>query len=135
MIPLFNKVFPDAQIIKTGSKHAEMVKYFTNCFLACKVSFANEMFSLCSKLELDYDKVLEYALLDNRIGKSHLNVPGPDGDLGYGGHCFPKDLSAIIHLTENLNSTNDLIKSIRKTNDIVRGNRDWEKMIGRAIIK
>ena len=81
---IFSNVFPNAQIIKTGSKHAEMIKYFTNCFLATKVSFANEMYEICKKLELDFDKIIEYALIDKRIGKTHLNVPGPDGDLGLG---------------------------------------------------
>jgi len=130
---IFNKVFPKAHIIKTGSTHAEMIKYFTNSFLATKVSFANEMYDLCKKLNLDYDKVIEYVLLDNRIGNSHLSVPGPDGDLGYGGHCFPKDLSALIKLTDEIGSTNNLLKSVEKTNDEIRKNRDWEKMKGRAV--
>jgi UDPglucose 6-dehydrogenase len=130
---IFSKVFPSAHIIKTGSKHAEMIKYFTNCFLATKVSFANEIYDICQKLELDYDKVIEYSLGDKRIGNSHLNVPGPDGDFGFGGHCFPKDLSAIIKLSEDLGSTNNLLKSVKKTNDKVRRIRDWEKMKGRAI--
>jgi len=130
---LYSKVFPDAHIVKTGSTHAEMIKYFTNCFLSTKVIFANEMFELCKKLDLDYDKVLEYTIYDNRIGKSHLNVPGHDGDFGFGGHCFPKDLSALIHLTDQLGSTNYLLKSVKKTNDKLRKNRDWEKMKGRAI--
>ena len=110
-----------------------MIKYFTNCFLATKVSFANEIYGICQKLELDYDKVIEYSLGDKRIGNSHLNVPGPDGDFGFGGHCFPKDLSAIIKLSEDLGSTNNLLKSVKKTNDKVRKNRDWEQMKGRAI--
>ena len=50
---LFNKVFPKANVIKTGSTHAEMIKYFTNTFLATKVSFANEIYQLCLKLNLD----------------------------------------------------------------------------------
>ena len=99
---LFSKVFPKSRIIKTGSTHAEMIKYFTNCFLATKVSFANEMFDLCQKLGLDYDKVIEYSTTDKRIGNTHLNVPGHDGDLGFGGHCFPKDLEAVLSLTEKL---------------------------------
>lgn len=130
---IFSKTFPNAHIIKTGSTHAEMIKYFTNTFLATKVTFANEMYDLCVKLKLDYDKVVEYSILDDRIGKTHLNVPGPDGDFGFGGHCFPKDLSALIKLTEDLSSTNYLLKSLLKTNDTVRRNRDWEKMKGRAI--
>ena len=51
---IFSKVFPKAKVIKTGSKHAEMIKYFTNCFLATKVSFANEMYEVCKKLQLDW---------------------------------------------------------------------------------
>ena len=88
---------------------------------------------LCLKLNLDYDKVVEYSVLDKRIGNSHLNVPGPDGDLGFGGHCFPKDLSALIKLSDDIGSINYLIKSVIKTNDTVRTNRDWEKMKGRAV--
>ena len=130
---VFSKVFPSAHIIKTGSTHAEMIKYFTNSFLATKGSFANEMYDLCLKLNLDYDKVVEYSVLDKRIGNSHLNVPGPDGDLGFGGHCFPKDLSAIIKLSDELGSINYLLKSVIKTNNKVRINRDWEKMKGRAV--
>ena len=110
-----------------------MIKYFTNSFLATQVSFANEMYDLCLKLNLDYDKVVEYSVLDKRIGNSHLNVPGPDGDLGFGGHCFPKDLSALIKLSDDIGSINYLIKSVIKTNDTVRKNRDWEKMKGRAV--
>ena len=56
---VFAKAFPKVPIIKTGSTHAEMVKYATNCFLATKVSFANEIFRLCERLDLDYDKVIE----------------------------------------------------------------------------
>ena len=57
---VFAKAFPKVPIIKTGSTTAEMVKYLTNCFLAMKVSFANEMNSVCGKLGIDYDKVIEY---------------------------------------------------------------------------
>lgn len=131
---IFSKVFPKAHIVKTGSTHAELVKYFTNCFLATKVSFANEMHQLISALNLDYDKVVEYATLDSRLGDSHWAVPGPDGDFGYGGHCFPKDLSAIIKLSEDLNINPTVLKAVEEKNNEVRTNRDWEKMKGRAIV-
>ena len=130
---IFAKVFPESNIIKTGAKHAEMIKYFTNSFLSIKVSFANEIYDLCSKLDLDYDKVIEYSVYDTRIGNTHLNVPGHDGDLGFGGHCLPKDLNAIIKLTNDLGSLNNVLKSALKTNNKVRKNRDWENMKGRAI--
>ncbi len=89
--PIFAKVFPKASIIKTDSTYAEMVKYVTNSFLATKVSFANEMYEICEGLDIDYDKVIEYACYDDRLGKSHWAVPGPDGDFGYGGHWEHKD--------------------------------------------
>lgn len=131
---LYSKVFPKAHIIKTDSTHAEMVKYLTNSFLATKVSFANEIYGICEGLKIDYDKVVEYATLDDRLGKSHWNVPGHDGDFGFGGHCFPKDLSALIHLAENLNVIDNVLSATEQTNTQVRTNRDWEQMKGRAVI-
>ena len=130
---IFSKVFPNSRIIKTSSTHAEMVKYLTNTFLAVKVSFANEMYELCNKLEIDYDKVVEYATIDQRLGQSHWSVPGHDGDFGFGGHCFPKDLSAIIRLTYELGTNNFVLSSAETTNDEVRTVSDWEQMKGRAV--
>ena len=131
---LYSKVFPKAHIIKTDSTHAEMVKYLTNSFLATKVSFANEIYQVCKKLNIDYDKVVEYATLDDRLGKSHWNVPGPDGDFGFGGHCLPKDLSALIYLAMNLDTETNVLNAVEETNDVVRKNRDWENMKGRAVV-
>ena len=128
---IYSKVFPKATIVKTGDKHAEMVKYFTNCFLATKVSFANEMYNICQQLDLDYDKVVEYATYDERLGKSHWAVPGPDGDFGYGGHCLPKDLSAIVSEFD----TYGLLEAVEQVNDQVREDRDWEHMVGRAVLE
>jgi UDPglucose 6-dehydrogenase len=128
---IYSKVFPKAVIVKTGDKHAEMVKYFTNTFLATKVSFANEMYNICEQIGIDYDKVVEYAIYDERLGKSHWAVPGPDGDFGFGGHCFPKDLSAII----NKFDTYGLLESVEDVNNQVRENRDWEHMVGRAVLE
>jgi len=128
---IYSKVFPKATIVKTGSKTAEMVKYFTNTFLATKVSFANEMYSVCEQIGIDYDKVVEYATYDERLGKSHWAVPGPDGDFGYGGHCLPKDLSAIINEFE----TYGLLEAVEQVNDQLRSNRDWEHMVGRAVLE
>ena len=131
---MYSKVFPKAHIIKTDSTHAEMVKYLTNSFLATKVSFANEIYQICDKLNIDYDKVVEYATLDDRLGKSHWNVPGPDGDFGFGGHCLPKDLSALIYLAMSLDTETNVLNAVEETNDVVRNDRDWENMKGRAVV-
>ena len=131
---IYSKVFPHATIVKTGSKTAEMVKYFVNCFLATKVSFANEMKQICDKIDIDYDKVVEYATYDERLGKSHWAVPGPDGDLGFGGHCLPKDLSALISLAYSLTIEPTILNSVNKRNLLVRKNKDWKQMKGRAVV-
>ena len=133
---IYSKVFPKVPIIKTSSTIAEMIKYFTNCYLSTKVSFANEMYQICESLDIDYDKVVEYAVRDERIGTSHLNVPGPDGDFGFGGHCFPKDLNALINLAEKqgLGLDVNVLKATLETNNKVRTNRDWEQQKGRAVI-
>ena len=128
---IYSRIFPNATIVKTGAKHAEMVKYFTNCFLATKVSFANEMYNICQQLDLDYDKVVEYATYDERLGKSHWAVPGPDEDFGFGGHCLPKDLSAIVSEFD----TYGLLEAVEQVNDQVREDRDWEHMVGRAVLE
>ena len=131
---VYSKVFPTAHIIKTGSITAEMVKYMTNSYLATKVSFSNEIKQICDKVGADYDKVVEYATLDERLGKTHLGVPGPDGEFGFGGHCLPKDLNALISVAHELGVVREVLEAVIETNDRVRKNRDWEEMKGRAVI-
>tara|TARA_Y100000033_G_C2742675_1_gene109376 strand:+ start:76 stop:924 length:849 start_codon:yes stop_codon:yes gene_type:complete len=131
---MFSKAFPKAHIIKTDSTYAEMIKYLTNNFLTVKVAFANEMYKICERLRIDYDKVVEYATLDERLGPSHWGVPGPDGDFGYGGHCFPKDIQAMISLTDELQTPNHVLRGAEDTNTELRQDKDWMKMQGRAVI-
>ena len=129
----YTKIFPKSKIIKTGSTYAEMVKYFTNTFLASKVSFANEMKLICDQLSIDYDKVVEYAIYDERLGKTHWAVPGPDGKLGFGGSCFPKDINALINVASDLGVDSKVLKSVWDTNLKVRPQKDWEELKGRAV--
>jgi len=71
---------------------------------------------------------------DGRIGHSHLSVPGPDGKLGFGGSCFPKDIQAIINFAKNLNLNLNTLEGAWKTNLSVRPEKDWEKLKGRSVI-
>ena len=79
------------------STEAEMVKYFGNTWFSVKVSFANQMYDLCQAVGIDYDRMVEAAAADKRIGRTHLNV-FHKGARGYGGKCLPKDTKAIIQL-------------------------------------
>ena len=131
---VFEEGFPNVPILKTSTKQAEMVKYVTNCFLATKVSFANEIFDICSSMDMSYDEVIDLAKLDTRLGDSHWMVPGPDGDRGYGGHCFPKDLQALRFIASRLQIKTHVLDGASMTNNRVRQHRDWEEMEGRAVI-
>jgi len=104
----FARVMPAAE--------AEMVKYFGNAFLALKVVFANQIYDLCAKLGLSYDAVKEAAAADSRIGASHLDVDC-DGYRGYGGHCFPKDVRALIQLGDRLDLDLALMKTCESINN------------------
>jgi UDPglucose 6-dehydrogenase len=140
----YGSVFPNVKIIKTSSSNAEMVKYVTNCFLATKVSFANEIYQICGALDkngfdIDYDKVVEYALYDKRLGTSHWSVPSFETDeqgnnlMGFSLSCFPKDLNALKKIGKDLDVKTTILDATWEKNLEVRPQRDWEKMIGRAI--
>ena len=131
----YSKIFPNAHIIKTDSTIAEMVKYLTNSFLAVKVSFANEVYNICNSLDIDYDKVVEYSLHDDRLGGTHWAVPGPDGHYGFGGSCFPKDINALMHLAQTLCIKANTIEGAWNTNLMARPEKDWENLKGRAVVE
>ncbi len=132
---LYSLNFPKAQIIMLGYKEAELIKYFSNTFLATKVSFANEIYSLCDKLDIDYEKIVNALVLDRRIGNSHLTVPGPDGKLGFGGSCFPKDFAALIHIFKQHNVNSPILNAVwERNNTIDRKEKDWKNLKGRAVV-
>lgn len=145
---LYQRLFPKIPIIKTSSTTAEMVKYLTNCMLAVKVSFANEIAQICEALDrdglnIDYDKVVEYAKFDNRLGDSHWSVPGPvpthDGRYvrGFGGHCLPKDINALMSVAIQYGVDPKVMRAAWEKTLELRGpeDRDWEFQVGRAVTK
>jgi UDPglucose 6-dehydrogenase len=132
---IFSKAFPKIPIIKTSSTIAETIKYVTNTFLSMKISYANEIYQLCEKLEIDYDKVIEYARYDDRLGNSHWAVPGPDGDFGFGGHCFPKDIAALTYVAKQLDVDATMLVATMAKNVLVRTDLDWTRQVGRAVSK
>lgn len=130
---LFKQRFMNKHIIKTDSTTAELIKYMNNTFFATKVSIINEFKLLADKLGANWDDALYGFASDGRVGDSHLHVPGPDGRLGYGGTCFPKDVNALITLAKELDTPLNTIEGGWKTNLEVRPEKDWEKDKGRAV--
>ena len=130
---LFNKRFKIKNIIQTDSKTAELTKYMNNIFFATKVSIMNEFKLLCDKIGANWEDALKGFVSDGRIGDSHLNVPGHDGKLGYGGTCFPKDVNALLSFAKKHNVELNTILGGWKTNLKVRNEKDWEEKEGRSV--
>jgi len=120
-------------VIETNFETAELIKYMNNCFFASKVSFLNEMKLISDKINADWDVAVEGFVRDGRIGHSHLSVPGPDGKLGFGGSCFPKDIQAIINFAKNLDIELNTLQGAWQTNLNVRPEKDWESLKGRSV--
>jgi len=130
---LFEKRFKIKNIIQTDSKTAELTKYMNNTFFATKVSIMNEFKLLCDKIGANWEDALRGFVSDGRIGDSHLNVPGHDGKLGYGGTCFPKDVNALLSFSKKHEIELNTIKGGWKTNLKVRVKKDWEEKEGRSV--
>lgn len=126
---LYKKVFPKAKYLITDTKTAEMIKYSANVTLAGQVILANELSQISQRLSIDWKVVRDTIILDPLIGKNN-NVPGPDGNFGFGGKCLPKDLNALIHLSKELGYSPDFLEEIWKTNLKLRKDRNWELIKG-----
>jgi|TARA_Y100000768_G_scaffold209062_1_gene157474 nucleotide sugar dehydrogenase len=122
-------------VIETNYQTAELIKYMNNCFFATKVSFMNEMRIVADKCGADWDKAVDGFIRDGRIGHSHLNVPGHDGKFGFGGSCFPKDIQALIDFGKTYGINLNTLSGAWQTNLEVRPEKDWEKLLGRAVVE
>ena len=132
---LYRDRFPYTKIIKTDPTSAEFIKYMCNCFFATKISFMNEMYLMSQKLGTDWDNIMDGFISDGRIGNSHIEVPGHDGDLGFGGKCFPKDLNAFIEFFNDNGVVPHVLQSAWQRNTSVRTNIDWAKIDGAVSVK
>lgn len=130
---LFSNRFPLVPTIWTTMRQASLVKYFTNVFFATKISLMNEFAQIAEALGENPDNTVELMLLDQRIGRSHWQVPGHDGKYGFGGSCFPKDINGYMTFARELGVAPMLALAAWHKNLEVRPEKDWEKLVGRAV--
>lgn len=110
-----------AQMIPMSPVEASFYKYAMNNFLAMKISFLNQLKSVMDEYGGSYNQLSRTLGADGRMGHSHMKIPGPDGKEGFGGACFPKDLSAFINFVERKTSVDPtLLKTTKLFNDTVR---------------
>jgi len=99
---VYGQHFPQCTVIHVTATEAELIKYGANVAGATRVAFANELWQVATALGADYDAIRFVLEADSRLGWCHWQVPGPDGLLGFGGACFPKDINAWITVCEAL---------------------------------
>lgn len=124
LLRVYQPVFPIARYLVVSRKEAEMIKYAANVMLTMQVAAANEIYQICQATGVDYNSIKEAILHDKRIGRN-IDVPGPDGDLGFGGKCFPKDLNALAYLARENGYRPHLLEEAWELNLKVRKNKDW----------
>jgi len=107
-------------VLHCSIQEAALTKYSINSFLATKVVFMNELASLANKLDCNWETIQRAVTLDKRIGHSHMQVPGPDGEYGFGGMCFPKDTSALLKCAEEASAQLSVLDTAVKTNFVLR---------------
>jgi len=108
------RLLPDGQkvpVVVSDLTSAEMIKYAANSFLATKISYINEVANICEKVGADILKVAEGIGLDSRIGPKFLNA-----GIGWGGSCFPKDVSALAYIANEYDMTPQILNSIINVN-------------------
>jgi UDPglucose 6-dehydrogenase len=112
---------PNLKNVKFCSiSEAALAKYAINSFLATKVVFMNELWGVAVASGLDFDTIASMIKLDERIGNSHMKVPGPDGSFGFGGYCFPKDTAALLKYAESVNKPLNVLDAAVKKNTLLR---------------
>ncbi|MFH1414458.1 MAG: UDP-glucose/GDP-mannose dehydrogenase family protein, partial [Elusimicrobiota bacterium] len=111
MLELYAPLKDKTTILVTNIASAELIKHASNSFLAMKISYINAVSNICEKTNADVKEVSRGMGLDKRIGKQFL-----EAGVGFGGSCFPKDLSAFIDISEKLGYDFSLLKEVQNIN-------------------
>lgn len=113
----WSDIFKKIECVHSDPEALIMTKCAKNNFLALKVSFFNQLYDLCEKMGVDYDEVRKHTTSDPRIGESHSFITE---ERGFGGHCFPKDTSALVRTSEKYGKFFTLMYEARLYNESIR---------------
>lgn len=128
---IYKTMFPEAKIVIVSAEAAMMAKYMTNTFFATKISLMNEFYHLWGALGFsDWKDVIKAFRIDTRVNANHTQVPGPDGDTGFGGKCFGKDLNALNSLAKKMDVPNYVMSGAWEDNKFFRHKKDWLEIEG-----
>ena len=119
-LTVFKKRFPGIHHFTCTHKEAILIKYAENSFLAMKVGFFNHLRELSNIIGADFETVRHHLTQDQRILPDHSYTPGPDNSVGWGGHCLPKDTSAMLHTARSHGYDFEILEAVVSYNNKIR---------------
>lgn len=111
LVRFYNDYYPDAHVSLCRPLESESMKIFANSFYAMKVQIFTEFYSLCQKNGTDFDLIVGMIEKNGWLNPMHTRIPGPDGNISYGGACFPKDTNALYNYMKELDSPSEVLKA------------------------
>jgi UDPglucose 6-dehydrogenase len=120
----YSHYYPDATISKCSSTESEMMKIFVNSFYSVKIQFFTELYLTCEKTGTSFDAIKNMMLANDQIHESFTHVPGHDGQISYGGLCFPKDTNALNKFMEKNEIPNAILSACVKERNNMRKDHD-----------
>ena len=116
----YEKYYSNAEISICSSTESESMKIMCNSFYSSKIMLFNEYYLLCKKNNTDFNKIKELMLKNKWINDMHTTIPGPDGQLGYGGACFPKDTNALYQYMKKKNTNCGVLEAVIEERNTLR---------------
>ena len=120
LVLFYKELYPEAAVSICEVEESESMKLFANAFYAQKIMIFNEFYSLCEKMNMDFEKIKRLMLKNKWIAPHHITVPGPDGKMAYGGHCFPKDTEALSQLMKSKKSPSRVLAAAIEERNAIR---------------
>ena len=116
--------FPEAEVSQCSSIESESMKIFANCFYSVKVQFFTELYLLCKKSGINYELVKDMIIKNGWVNPMHTDIPGPDGQISYGGLCFPKDTNALLQHMKSIDTPCSILEGTIRERNAMRHDND-----------
>ena len=126
LVEFYKKTWPNAIVSTCNSGESETMKLGCNTFYAVKIQYLTELYLLCQKENLDFDKVKSMMIINKGMGPNYTNVPGHDGSISYSGMCFPKDTNALCSFMKDNKIPCSVLDATIKERNLMRDDQKYE---------
>lgn len=126
-VEFYKKLWPETIISVCNSGESELMKLGCNTFYSVKIQYFTELYLICKKNNLDFNKVKNMMITNNGINPNYTNIPGHDGSISYSGMCFPKDTNALCSYMKNNSLPCDVLDATIKERNLMRKDQVYEE--------